>query len=113
MRLDGSTITRAMNVPVGRVCLDIFMAEVKDRAVIDPDCSDDGRGACANYGFYFRPDDYYECVRVYQSSIRRWVTIVLPWNDIDNGNGWASYCIEGRIDMIIVHYPVDYQSLLG
>ena len=61
MRFDGNTITKAMNVPVGYVCLDILMTEVKGRPAIDPDCGDDGLGACLTYGFYFRPDDYFEC----------------------------------------------------
>jgi hypothetical protein len=61
MRFAGNTITKPMNVPVGYVCLDILMTEVKGRPAIDPECSSDGLGACVNDGFYFRPDDYFDC----------------------------------------------------
>lgn len=75
MRFDGNTITKPMNVPVGYVCLDILMTEVKGRPAVDPDCSADGLGACVNDGFYFRPDDYWRC---WDSSCyaRPWVNVV-------------------------------------
>ena len=62
IEFDGNTITEAMKVPVGYVCLDILMGTTRGRPTSDPDCADDGLGACMNDGYYFRPDDYYHCV---------------------------------------------------
>jgi hypothetical protein len=64
-----------MNVPVGYVCMDILMNVVVGRPVSDPGCSDDGLGACMNNGFYFRPDDYYECSEK-NCFLRPWVLVV-------------------------------------
>lgn len=75
MRFLGNTITRDMNVPVGYVCLDILMNEVGGKPVSDPECSNDGLGACMNHGFYFRPDDYYLCSGR-DCSLRPWVLVV-------------------------------------
>jgi hypothetical protein len=75
MRFEGNAITSPMNVPVGYVCLDILMNVVVGRPVSDTDCSDDGLGACMNYGFYFRPDDYYECTKK-DCFLRTWVSVV-------------------------------------
>lgn len=74
MRFDGNTITQAMDVPVGYVCLDILMSEVRGRPVSDPECGD-GLGGCTSQGFYFRPDDYYEC-RALACEPRPWVLLV-------------------------------------
>jgi hypothetical protein len=75
MRFGGNTITRSMNVPVGHVCLDILMGEVRGSPVSDSECADDGLGACMNYGYYFRPDDYYECTER-DCHPRPWVLVV-------------------------------------
>ncbi len=58
---DGNRITKRMNVPVGYVCLDILMQTVVGTPV-DADCAADGLGACMNDGYYFRPDDYSNCL---------------------------------------------------
>jgi hypothetical protein len=75
MHFGGNWITKPMKVPVGYVCLDILMNVVVGRPVSDPDCSNDGLGACMNYGFYFRPDDYYECSER-DCFLRSWVSVV-------------------------------------
>lgn len=75
MRFGGNAITSAMDVPVGYVCLDILMSEVRGRPVSDIECADDGLGACMNDGFYFRPDDYFECVKE-TCAPRSWVLVV-------------------------------------
>lgn len=75
MRFDGNTITKPMNVPIGYVCLDILMTEVKGRPAIDPECDSDGLGACVNDGYYFRPDDYSECSDK-SCYARPWVNVV-------------------------------------
>ena len=64
-----------MNVPVGYVCMDILMNVVVGEPVSDPECSNDGLGACMNYGFYFRPDDYYECTAK-DCFLKPWVSVV-------------------------------------
>lgn len=74
MRFEGNAITSAMDVPVGYVCLDVLMSEVSGRLVTDPECGD-GLGACINYGFYFRPDDYYQCIKE-TCTPRPWVLVV-------------------------------------
>lgn len=81
MRFDGNATTSAMDVPVGYVCLDILMSEVRGQPVSDPDCADDGLGACINDGYYFRPDDYYDCIR--ETFVPRpWVLVVQrKWRD--------------------------------
>jgi len=75
VRFDGNRITKPMGVPVGYVCLDILMGTASGRPVSDPECADDGLGACMNYGFYFRPDDYYNCSQ-HECLPRPWVTVV-------------------------------------
>jgi hypothetical protein len=75
MRFEGNRITQAMNVPLGYVCLDILMNEVSGKPVSDPSCADDGLGACMNYGFYFRPDDYYACTDK-DCMLRPWISVV-------------------------------------
>jgi hypothetical protein len=75
MRFEGNSITQPMNVPVGYVCMDILMNVVVGRPVSDPDCSNDGLGACMNYGFYFRPDDYYGCTNK-DCFLRPWASVV-------------------------------------
>jgi len=75
MRFGGNRITSPMNVPIGYVCLDILMNVVVGRPVSDPDCANDGLGGCMSYGFYFRPDDYYECSEK-GCFPRPWVSVV-------------------------------------
>lgn len=75
MRFGGNRTTSPMNVPVGYVCLDLLMGIVRGKPVSDPDCSDDGLGACMNFGFYFRPDDYYDCSDT-SCMARPWVLLV-------------------------------------
>jgi hypothetical protein len=78
---DGSRITRPMKVPVGYVCLDILMGVTRGKPASNPDCSDDGLGACMNDGFYFRPDDYSRC---WQDTCvaRPWIGVVQrKWRD--------------------------------
>ena len=73
----GNTITRPMKAPVGYVCLDILMHTARGRPVSDPDCADDGLGACTNCGYYFRPDDYHDCAeRAHSCDVRPWVVVV-------------------------------------
>jgi hypothetical protein len=74
VRFDGNRITKPMNVPLGYVCLDILMFTASGR-VSDPQCADDGLGACMNDGFYFRPDDYANCWEQ-ECRLRPWVTVV-------------------------------------
>ena len=71
----GNKITNRMKVPVGYVCLDILMGIVPGKPVADPDCADDGLGACMNPGFFFRPDDYYSC-GPNECIARPWVLVV-------------------------------------
>jgi len=81
MRFDGNSITQSMKVPVGYVCMDILMNVIAGKPVSDPECSNDGLGACMNYGFYFRPDDYYDC-SVENCLPRPWVLVVRrKWKD--------------------------------
>ena len=75
IRFDGNRRTSSMNVPVGYVCLDILMNTTRGKPVSDPECADDGLGACMNFGFYFRPDDYYECSDSACLS-RPWISVV-------------------------------------
>ncbi len=75
MRFEGNRITQPMNVPLGYVCLDILMNEVSGKPVSDPSCAEDGLGACMNYGFYFRPDDYYACTDK-DCMLRPWISVV-------------------------------------
>jgi len=75
MRFEGNRVTQPMNVPLGYVCLDILMNEVSGRPVSDPNCADDGLGACMKYGFYFRPDDYYACTDN-DCMVRPWILVV-------------------------------------
>jgi len=75
MRFQGNRTTQPMNVLLGYVCLDVLMNEVSGRPVSEPRCADDGLGACMNYGFYFRPDDYYACTDK-ECMLRPWVSVV-------------------------------------
>jgi len=75
MRFEGNKITQPMNVPLGYVCLDILMNLVTGKPVSDSECASDGLGACMNLGFYFRPDDYYECSDR-DCFLRPWVHVV-------------------------------------
>jgi hypothetical protein len=44
-------------VPLGVIALDILSHIIGPNSkVFDPDCADDGLGACVNSGYYFRPD---------------------------------------------------------
>jgi hypothetical protein len=74
-QFDGNSITRPMKVPLGYVCLDILMAITRGQPASDPECSDDGLGACMNPGFYFRPDDYSKCWPD-TCILRPWVAVV-------------------------------------
>ena len=77
VRFNGNDITKPMKVPVGYVCLDILMVTVKGAPVSERECPFDGLGACMNYGYYFRPDDYYECYKgPSQCKLRPWVSVV-------------------------------------
>jgi hypothetical protein len=75
VRFDGNVTTKAMNVPVGYVCLDILMGVTHGKPAHEPDCSDDGLGACIKTPFYFRPDDYYHCWKD-RCFVRPWVFAV-------------------------------------
>ena len=56
----GFTWRKPIRVPVGHVCLDIWLHIVgENRHVFDWECGDDGLGACVKEGYYFRPDEYY------------------------------------------------------
>lgn len=97
VEFSGNTITRPMKVPVGYVCLDILMGTTRSRPLSDPDCADDGLGACMNYGYYFRPDDYYHCVeRVRSCDVRPWVDVVQ--------RNWKQQFLQGRLHL---HNPYD------
>lgn len=74
-QFDGNAMTKPMKVPLGYVCLDILMAVTRGKPASDPDCSDDGLGACMNEGFYFRPDDYARCWPE-TCLLRPWVAVV-------------------------------------
>lgn len=77
VRFDGNNITKPMSVPVGYICLDILMSTVRGKPTSDPECNNDGLGACMNYGFYFRPDDYSNCFdRPPACDPRPWVSVV-------------------------------------
>lgn len=92
LEFSGNTITRLMKVPVGYVCLDILMETTRGRPVSDPDCADDGLGACMNYGYYFRPDDYCHCVeRIRSCDIRPWVEVVQ--------RNWKQQFLRGRLHL--------------
>ena len=89
VRFDGNTITRAMSVPVGYVCLDILTGSVRGKPVSDMPCGSDGLGACMNNGFYFRPDDYWKCREKDRCELRPWVTVV-------QGN-WRRQFLQNRL----------------
>lgn len=89
VRFDGNTITRAMSVPVGYVCLDILTGSVRGKPVSDMLCGSDGLGACMNKGFYFRPDDYWKCREKDRCKLRPWVTVV-------QGN-WRRQFLQNRL----------------
>lgn len=77
VRFQGNNMVRPMNVPVGYVCLDILIGVTPGWPISHPDCSDDGLGACTNYRFYFRPDDYSNCwQRSKQCALRPWIGVV-------------------------------------
>jgi hypothetical protein len=90
MRFDGNNITKAMSEPVGYVCLDILMALTWGRPISDPQCEADGLGACMNSGFYFRPDDYYECYETSQKCEPR------PWDAVVQRN-WRRQFVQNRL----------------
>jgi hypothetical protein len=75
MRFDGNRITKPMSVPLGYVCLDILLQITKGKPVWEPECADDGLGACVEVGFYFRPDDYANCWET-ECSLRPWINVV-------------------------------------
>jgi hypothetical protein len=74
-------VAKAMNVPLGYICLDILIGTTESKAVHEPGCADDGLGTCIGEGLYFRPDDYSKCwpdrclarpwVKVVQSNWRK------------------------------------------
>lgn len=74
MRFSGNTVSKPMNVPIGYVCLDILMGTTTG-PVFEPNCADDGMGACMKVGFYFRPDDYSGCWTDHCLP-RPWVSVV-------------------------------------
>lgn len=77
IRFGGNYITKPMSVPVGYVCLDILMGTTSSKSLAEHDCADDGLGACMNSDFYFRPDDYYDCVDHRQLCLLRpWILVV-------------------------------------
>jgi hypothetical protein len=75
-RFDGGSITKPMNVPVGYLCLDILTVVVRGEPVTTRECNRDGLGWCMHLGFYFRPDDYFNCWEGRQCKPRPWVSIV-------------------------------------
>jgi hypothetical protein len=75
MEFDGNNTTKQMKVPVGYVCLDMLMAITWGKPVSEPECAADGLGACLNYGYYFRPDDYTNCWKT-ECDLRPWVKVV-------------------------------------
>jgi hypothetical protein len=75
IRFDGNATTKAMNVPVGYVCLDILMGVTRGKPAHDPNCAADGLGGCMETDFYFRPDDYYHCWKDH-CFVRPWVFAV-------------------------------------
>jgi hypothetical protein len=75
IHFDGNNMVHPVSVPLGYVCLDVLMNFAAGKPVSDPDCSDDGLGACMNNGFYFRPDDYYGCSER-ECMLRPWVIVV-------------------------------------
>ena len=101
VEFDGNTTTNRMKVPVGYVCLDILMGSTRGRPMSEPDCADDGLGACMNYGYYFRPDDYYHCVeRLLTCNLRPWVGVVQQ--------NWRRQFLQGRLHF---HNPYDDTEL--
>jgi hypothetical protein len=90
MQFDGNNITKAMSEPVGYVCLDILMASTWGGPISDPQCEADGLGACMNYGFYFRPDDYYDCFETTQTCRPR------PWVAVVQRN-WRRQFVQNRL----------------
>jgi hypothetical protein len=91
VRFGGSTVSKAMNVPLGYVCLDILIGTIKAVPVHVADCADDGLGACVNSGFYFRPDDYSRC----------WPDHCLarPWVGVVQQN-WKRLFLQNRIQFV-------------
>ena len=88
VRFDGDMGINPMKVPVGYVCLDILMSRFTRAPIAENDCSDDGIGACMNYVFYFRPDDYYHCVQG-SCLLRPWVLVVQK--------NWKQQLAAGRL----------------
>ena len=90
-----SAMTKPMRVPVGYVCLDVLTLIVPGNR-ISQQCAYDGLGACINYGFYFRPDDYHHCTadRCY---LRPWVSVVQ--------SNWRREFLQGRLRF---HNPYDH-----
>lgn len=95
IHFNGNNMVRPMNVPLGYVCLDVLMNFAWGKPVSDPDCSDDGLGACMNNGFYFRPDDYYGCTKA-ECMLRPWVVVVQ--------RNWKSAYLAHRLRF---HNPYD------
>jgi hypothetical protein len=75
-RFDGGSITKPMNVPVGYLCLDILTVVVRGEPVATRECNKDGLGWCMHLGFYFRPDDYFNCWEGHQCKPRPWISVV-------------------------------------
>jgi hypothetical protein len=75
IHFDGNATTRPMQVPVGYVCLDILTSEFTRKPIVIPGCANDGLGACVYTGFYFRPDDYFGCIKT-SCEPRPWVIAV-------------------------------------
>jgi hypothetical protein len=77
VRFNGNMTTKFMNVPVGYVCLDILSTIVKGAPVSERECGFDGLGACMSNGFYFRPDDYWDCLEnIGRCKVRPWIAVV-------------------------------------
>ncbi len=73
---DGGSITKPMSVPVGYLCLDILTVVVRGEPVATRECNTDGLGGCMHFGFYFRPDDYFNCWEGRRCNPRPWVSVV-------------------------------------
>ena len=97
---NGNDTTKPMKVPVGYVCLDILTVTVQGPPVSEKQCAFDGLGACMNYGFYFRPDDYYDCWKgPNRCKLRPWVSVVQ--------RNWRSQFLQNRLRF---HNPYDDSS---
>jgi len=75
---DGNNITRKMDVPVGFVCLDILM-HVAHGPGIEANDGADGLGGSINTDFYFRPNDYANCLpwpKMTRCDLEPWILVV-------------------------------------